>query len=368
MGVTGRATLGGTEHYAERFAELDPGHFRLCQDLVWSSIGIGTYLGEASDEVDDLYAGSVFRAIASGCNVVDTAINYRFQRSERAVGRGLGLALERGFGREEIVVCSKGGFVSFDGCFPGDPFGWVEENLIKRGIVSWEEVSREGHCLAPMFLDYQVGQSLENLGVDCIDVFYVHNPETQLSELNEGRFYEVLEMAFRMMERCVEEGRIGMYGIATWDGFLDNSGAGPLLQLERVEQLARRAGGDRHHFRVVQMPLNFEMTDGLTVANQMVGGREMTLLEAAGALNICVMASAPLLQGALVRNLPVTLRELMGDLGDDARRALQFVRSVPGVTSALVGMSREEHVVRNLELASLGVMGGDEFDVLFGER
>lgn len=368
MGLMGRATLGGTEHYAERFAELDPGHFRLCGGLVWSSIGIGTYLGEASDGVDELYVGSVFRAIASGCNVVDTAINYRFQRSERAVGRGLRLALERGFGREEIVVCSKGGFVSFDGCFPDDPFGWVEENLVGRGIVTREEVSGEGHCLAPMFLNYQVGRSLENLGVDCIDVFYIHNPETQLSELNEVRFYESLEMAFRMMESCVEDGRIGVYGVATWDGFLDNSGGGPLLQLERVVELARRAGGDGHHFRVVQMPLNLEMTDGLSVANQLVGGRMMTLLEAAGVLDVCVVASAPLLQGGLVRGLPVTLRQAMGGLGDDASRALQFVRSVPGVASVLVGMCREEHVVRNMELASLAVLSGDEFDVLFGER
>jgi len=49
------------------------------------SVGVGTYLDDPTD-TDDVDREAVGRALESGVNVVDTAINYRCQRSERAVG------------------------------------------------------------------------------------------------------------------------------------------------------------------------------------------------------------------------------------------------------------------------------------------
>lgn len=366
--LPGRATITGTETYAERFAELDPGHFRLCHGLIYSSIGLGTYLGDADDETDQRYTDSILQAIASGCNVIDSAINYRFQRSERAVGKALQAAVERGFSREEIIVCSKGGYIPFDTSYPADPYQWIEDNLLQKGIVTPEEIHPAGHCITPMYLRHQLHQSLQNLQVDCIDVYYIHNPETQLSELNEARFYEAVEMAFRMMENCVQSGKIGVYGFATWDGFLDEGHNGTVMQLEKIEQVARRAGGDQHHFRMIQLPVNLGMTDAINAPNQQIGDRKMTLLEAASALNICVIGSASLLQQNLTRNLPVTLQQAIPGFRNDAGRALQFARSVPGITTALVGMSTPSHVTENLDIASAPPMVPSEFNILFGER
>jgi len=140
------------------------------------------------------------------------------------------------------------------------------------------------------------------------------------------------------------------------------------LQLERLVEVARRAGGDQHHFRMIQLPINLSMTDAFTIPNQKVGDRMMTLLEAAQALNICVVGSATLLQTDLTRNLPPTLRQAIPDVSSDAARAIQFARSIPGLTTALVGMSSPEHVRENLELASMPTLSDHDFHILFGDR
>ena len=85
MSLTGCTTLKGTARYRQRFESIAAeSHFRLEQNLWLSSIGIGTYLGQADEHTDERYTGSVVRAVELGANVIDTAANYRFQRSERS--------------------------------------------------------------------------------------------------------------------------------------------------------------------------------------------------------------------------------------------------------------------------------------------
>jgi aryl-alcohol dehydrogenase-like predicted oxidoreductase len=366
--VPGRATLQGTEQYVEKFEELHPTHFRLCHSLMISSIGLGSYLGEATERADDAYRDSVIRAVGSGCNIIDSAINYRFQRSERAIGLALDHLFKSGFSREEIVICTKGGFISYDAEYPADPYQWVEENLINKAVVTPEEIHPSGHCMSPMYLYHEIAQSRRNLGIDTIDLYYLHNPEVQMPDLNEVRYYEALEMAFRALEAAVQDGRIGMYGLATWDGFLQAPGSRQLMQLERVIECARRAAGERHHFCAVQLPINLAMPEAMTALNQKVGGQMMTFIEAANALNVCVVASASLLQGNLAANLPVTIQQAIPEPNSDASRALQFVRSTPGVSTALVGMGSPRHVDENLQLAHISTLSEADFHVLFGDR
>ena len=79
-------------------------HFRQTQDLWLSSIGIGTYLGEANVPTDKSYTEAITSAVELGCNVIDTAANYRFQRSERAIGKALQSLNKKKYGRDEIVI------------------------------------------------------------------------------------------------------------------------------------------------------------------------------------------------------------------------------------------------------------------------
>ena len=112
------ATTEATAHYHDRFADVAVGHFRKQQGLTLSSIGIGTYLGNPDEATDLNYANAIVRAVESGVNVIDTAANYRFQRSERSIGRALATLSERGFSRDELVICTKGGYLPFDGAPP----------------------------------------------------------------------------------------------------------------------------------------------------------------------------------------------------------------------------------------------------------
>src|SRR5215472_8666988 len=80
MKLQGSATAEGTERYRKRFeGKIPAGHFRQSQGLWLSSIGLGTYLGNHDAETDKLYHDAIVRAVESGCNVIDTAINYRNQ-------------------------------------------------------------------------------------------------------------------------------------------------------------------------------------------------------------------------------------------------------------------------------------------------
>src|SRR5713101_7128916 len=131
MSLKGWATLEGTARYRERFrAVAAEGHFRQRQALWCSSIGVGTYLGDADDETDARCAESVVRAVELGANVIDTAANYRFQRSERAIAIALrDLTNAKAFSRDELIICTKGGYLPFDGAPPRDMRAYVEETF-----------------------------------------------------------------------------------------------------------------------------------------------------------------------------------------------------------------------------------------------
>ena len=136
------------------------------------------------------------------------------------------------------------------------------------------------------------------------------------------------------------------------------------MQLPEIVQLAQETAGGIHHFRFIQLPFNLQMTEALTVGNQALRGRQRTLADAASELDLTLVASASLLQGQMARNLPGIVAEAFG-LKNDAERALQFARSAPGITTALVGMSHVEHVKANCRLVGLPAATEDEFGKLF---
>ncbi len=77
------------------------------------------------------------------------------------------------------------------------------------------------------------------------------------------------------------------------------------------------------------------------------------------------ISSASIFQGRVARGLPADLRESLGSLPSDAQTAIQFVRSAPGVCTALVGMSNLEHVEENLQLANVEPLATEQFSSLF---
>jgi aryl-alcohol dehydrogenase-like predicted oxidoreductase len=367
--LPGRATPQGTLRYAARFqGRAASGHFReIPGGLVLSSIGIGTYLGEPDEATDRSYTDSVAAAVGGGINVVDTAINYRLQRSERSIGAALRRLAARGYARDEIVLCTKAGFLTPDGSMPDDPDEYFAREYMERGILEPQDIAAGCHCMSPRYLQDQLERSLANLSVECVDVFYLHNPETQLGEVPAEEFRRRIREAFTFMESAVSAGKIGAYGLATWNAFREESQAPGYMSLAAVEEIAREAAGTEHHLRFLQLPLNLAMPEALLRPNQTVQGRTMAIVQAARALGITLIASASLLQGQLTRNLPAYIGAAVGGK-TDAERALQFARSVPAVTTALAGMSRVEHVGANLALVGMEPAPRDQFLKLFEPR
>jgi aryl-alcohol dehydrogenase-like predicted oxidoreductase len=363
--MTEKATAAGTHRYADSFrGRAADGHFRAVQGLVLSSLGIGTYLGQPDERTDAAYTEAIVAAVESGFNVIDAAINYRFQRSERSIGAAIVQLEEKGFTRDQLALCTKAGYLTPDGKMPSDPNKYFFEEYIQRGIFQAKDIAAGSHCMAPRFLQDQLARSLSNIGVDCIDVFYLHNPETQLSEVPNEQFLGRVREAFHYLESAVAAGKIQFYGMATWNGFRQEANARDAMQLADFVNIATEVAGARHHFRFVQLPFNLGMTEALTLGNQTVGGKTMTIMEGAEQLNITLIASASLLQGQVASNLPGFVAEALG-LASDAERALQFVRSSPGITTALVGMSREEHVRANAKLIGERPASIDQFSKLF---
>lgn len=366
MSQPGWATEEGTANYRHRFdGRAASEHFRREQGLWLSSIGIGTYLGHHDSATDDLYRQAVVRTVELGANVIDSAINYRFQRSERSIGAAQKELAGKGIGREEIVVATKGGFLPFDGSPPQDIHGYFAEVFVRPGIATVSDLAAGCHCMSPSYLLNQLDCSLKNLELECIDVYYIHNPETQLAELSRAEFNDRLLKAFEALEGAVSAGKIRLYGTATWNGYRNDPQAKDYLSLEETVGTARKAGGEKHHFKVIQLPLNLAMPEALAKKTQKLDGERVSTLEAAEKLGVTVMCSASILQGQLSRNLPPVVGEVFDRLETDAQRSLQFVRSTPGVAVALVGMKDTSHVEENLKVAQLSPTPREQYAKLF---
>jgi aryl-alcohol dehydrogenase-like predicted oxidoreductase len=345
----------GTRRYRDRVASgFAADFFRpLGADLTASSIGVGTYLGECDDTDDARYTRTIRHALRKGINVIDSAINYRCQRSERAIGAAVREALTSGeIERDEIIICTKGGYIPLDGTPPvsrAEYKEYIQREFLDPGIIGPGELVADGHCLAPAYLEDQIDRSRENLGVRTIDVYYLHNPEQQLESIAPAEFQHRIRRAFETLEQRVADGDIRSYGCATWQGFRLDSSARGYLGLGDLVMIAHSVAGDDHHFSTVQLPINLGMPEAIRSPTQCLpGGRWVSLLEAAAELGISVVASATLLQSKLASGLPQPVRDAFPALTTDAARAIAFVRSLPGVTAALVGMKSTEHLDQNL--------------------
>lgn len=364
-----KATEQGTGRYKKKFgSNLAAEHYNHVQNWWMSSIGLGTYLGALDDETDLLYAGAVNHALLHGCNLIDTAINYRLQRSERCIGAAFkNLVAEGKIQRDEVILSSKGGFLSFDGDYPLNPARYIQDEYINKGICIPDDIVANCHCMTPRYLQNQLERSLKNLSVECIDIYFVHNPETQLSEISRQEFLKRMLQVFRFLEQKATEGKIQIYGTATWDGYRVPPRAKSYLSLEELIGLARNAGGDNHHFRAIQLPFNLAMPEAFLLKNQNLGSRSVSLIEAAHAHGMAVLTSASILQGQLASHIPDLIRNLFSGFATEAQASIQFVRSTPGVSAALVGMSQVKHVDENLQVAGKPPLPWEKLKTLFEE-
>jgi aryl-alcohol dehydrogenase-like predicted oxidoreductase len=353
--LAGRATPEGTRAFAEKHADLADDFYSLAHGLKLSSLGLGTYLGDDGPAVDQSYEDAILAALEGGINHLDTAVNYRGMASERALGRALGAACRSGLAREGVLVATKGGYIPHDVHQPSRGGRALVDTLLKEGKVTKDDLALGSHCLAPRFVESMVATSLSNLGLACLDIYYLHNPESQLSAgVEKPAFYARCRAAFEVLEDARKKGTVAAYGAATWNGFRRPVGAADALSLEKMVEAARAAAGsDDHGFKWIQLPVNLGLPEALIRPTQEVSGEAVPLVEAARRLGVAVIASGTIGQGELAQGLrgAAARARPLGVLGTNAQRAIQCVRSGAGITTALVGMSKRAHVRENLAVS-----------------
>jgi len=360
--IKGFATSEGTNKFAESHIDVPQQNYRKIQSLTLSNVGVGTYLGNTDSETDLLMKNAVKKSILQGVNVIDTAINYRAQKSERAVGKAISeLVEEEKINRDEIFISTKNGYVTNDADIQENFMDYVIREFGKTGIVKEGDISSQYNCITTPFLEDQLARSKKNLGLECIDLMYLHNAIEGQPQMPREKFIICLKDIFEFFERQRKEGNIRFYGLATWECFRVSKDNSNFLSLTQVIDLAEQVGGKTHGFRFIQLPYNFQFDQALMQKNQSSSSSNQTILESAKQNDIGVFTSVPLMQGKLlewIRNKPELTHQ------SPSVNALQFIRSTPGVLSPLVGQKSDLHVQENLEILKIPPYSEEEFSAL----
>jgi aryl-alcohol dehydrogenase-like predicted oxidoreductase len=273
---------------------------------------------------------AIISAVANGCNLIDTARNYRGGRSEIVVGEAIRALSAAGIAeRDELIICSKAGYIS--------------EHDPRARQFSASTV--DTNILSPAFLSSEIALSLERTGLEAIDIYFLHNPEVHLAKLGGRKFYRSLTGCFEILERYVNDKKIGTYGLACWSAFDRNSRTS--IDIYKVMRAARLASGnERHHLGAIETPLNWLYRKPVAAPTNRL------LLEVCHENKLILLGSSALLGGRLAR-LPPELANAIPEQLSDAQCSIQFARSIPGVCATLVGMSRGDHVEENLQLRQI---------------
>jgi len=362
--VEGFATSEGTKNYTEyAISQGRPiSHFKSFDSLHLSSIGMGTYLGQPSEEDDQAVENAVFESVKSGAvNVIDTAINYRAMRSEKSIGRALlRLVKDRIISRDQIFISTKSGYITNDGDYPNiDVMEYIHRMYIQTDVITADDISSGYNIINPNYLAKCIDKSLMNMHVSSIDLVYIHNAfESWYQDVSREQFMEMLVKAFEVYEKYRAKNKIRYYGMATWTCFRVPPTSPEYLSLEQAVKSADSVGGKDHGFRFIQLPYNLAYSEALLLRNQSVGSEEnLTILQAAAKLNIGIFTSIPLFQGRLLRSqIPD-----YGGITDPVAKLVQIVRSSPSVIAPLIGQKKAEHVEENLKTANMPPLSEEEF-------
>jgi aryl-alcohol dehydrogenase-like predicted oxidoreductase len=337
-------------------------HFKPFDSLQLSSIGMGTYLGQLSEEDDQAVENAVYQSVKSGAvNVIDTAINYRAMRSEKSIGRALlRLVNDRIISRDQVFVSTKNGYITNDGDYPNiDVMEYIHRMYIQTEVITADDISSGYNVINPNYLTKCIDKSLMNMHISTIDLVYIHNAfESWYQDVSREQFMEMLAKAFEVYEKYRAKNKIRYYGMATWTCFRVPSSSPEYLSLEQAVKSAESVGGQDHGFRFIQLPYNLAYSEALLLRNQSVGSEEnLTILQAAAKLNIGIFTSIPLFQGRLLRSqIPD-----YGNITDPVAKLLQIIRSSPSVIAPLIGQKKAEHVEENLKTANMPPLSEEEF-------
>lgn len=244
------ATPEGTKGFLAR-KKVAQGNLRNLGNtgLCISPVGFGCHRLEDTDS----HKSALELAISLGCNFVDLAPNYTDGDAEKVAGEVLQKLLQqRKVARDEIVVATKVGNVL------GKQMAHTE------GVPNMARVNESlYHCISPCWIEQELTRSLNRLQLSCIDCLLLHCPEYESKAgVDMSEVYSRMRTAFDYLETEVAKGRIAMYGLSAAFMALRPTDA-QHLDLSKVLRLLP----EKHHFRVLQFPLNFAEAEAMWVGH-----------------------------------------------------------------------------------------------------
>jgi aryl-alcohol dehydrogenase-like predicted oxidoreductase len=312
-----------------------------------SRLGLGTYLGDCTDEFSQKIQFVLLHAVKKlNLSSVDTAINYRCQRSERCMGQ---LIQSGKLDRTNLFLASKGGFIPFELNCPSNVSEAVLNSYQVPLKLSSEDIHDNMHCIHPRFIEWSFNQSLKNLCTDFLDVYYIHNPEFALEFMTRGSWATQLLGCFEFLQSQVKQGKLAGYGIATWHGLRLAPASPNFISLEELYLKAQEKG--LIHFNSLQLPVNAYHREFLELKNQRLGTQQVTVRDWALERRFRVFSSAPLLQGQLLKHGQEVLKK--NEWNEEltpSQNLLVWVLKQSGIASTLLGTSSIYHLTEAARL------------------
>jgi aryl-alcohol dehydrogenase-like predicted oxidoreductase len=363
--IHGFATPEGTHKFKINAIKngIAKSHFRSFNNLNFSSLGMGTYLGQITSEDDHDMENAIYECVKSGAmNVIDTAINYRSMKSEKNIGNAMKKLIDEGIvSRDQVFISTKNGYITNDGDYPTiDVLEYMHKMFISQGIIDSKDISSGYNVLNPNYIRKCIDRSLTNMQLDTIDLVYVHNAyESWVEDITRSDFDEMIRRVFQVYEEYRSKNKIKFYGMATWTCFRLPKNDTGYLSLEDMVRIAKDVGGKDHGFRFIQLPYNLAYTEAYLLKNQSVDGEtELSILEACNRLKIGVFTSVPLLQTKL---FGATIPDYMG-YNNQLLKIIQITRSTPNILAPLIGQKKLQHVKENIDLAKVAPLNNSEFN------
>ena len=134
--------------------------------------------------------------------------------------------------------------------------------------------------MTPRYLADQLDRSRRNLGVDCIDVFYLHNPETQFDEVPAEEFESRIRGCFPVSR--IRRG--GAQNWRLWARYLERVSREPEVSgisfAGSDGEIAAEVGRQGPSLPIRAIAANLAMPEALTLPNQVVAGKTMAMVQA----------------------------------------------------------------------------------------
>ncbi len=307
-------------------------------------LGIGTYLGNLSETTSQNMQKTLHEAVTTHhLNVIDTAINYRCQLSERTIGKLIS-SLQQS--RSTLYISTKGGFIPFDQTVPKSVSEYVNQSFMKPLNLTTQDIHDHCHSIHPTYLKWSFEQSLRNLNTPYVDCYFIHNPEFALTFMTRTEWEKRLLDCFAWLESEVTQGRCRMYGIATWQGLRVAPKNPQYIDLHTLWHKAQTLGYT--NLRALQLPFNIHLNEFITLKNQrhLQSPRWwLTPNEWIREHDITTFTSAPFLEGQLITHFQdITEMAHTPDSLTPAQHLLDWVLANGNQTTTLVGTTSLNHL------------------------